>query len=158
MTRSAASFREILQSPFTLPPVRYTGTLVYILLTAFLVYTVPRQWAYGLIAQTVFLLFFGSVLLIYFVQMPRLLKGLMGFLVLGILMPALGSFNPFYLEIAIQVCIFSALALGLNIVVGFAGLLDLGYVAFYLIGAYVWAIFGSPQAQKFIEPTVAQFP
>ncbi len=37
------------------------------------------------------------------------------------------------------------LALGLNIVVGFAGLLDLGYVAFFAIGAYVWGIFGSPQ-------------
>ncbi len=37
------------------------------------------------------------------------------------------------------------LALGLNIVVGFAGLLDLGYVAFFAIGAYVWGIFGSNQ-------------
>lgn len=37
------------------------------------------------------------------------------------------------------------LALGLNIVVGFAGLLDLGYVAFFAIGAYVWGIFGSTQ-------------
>ncbi|HSD21211.1 MAG TPA: hypothetical protein VLC54_14295, partial [Anaeromyxobacter sp.] len=42
--------------------------------------------------------------------------------------------------------IFVALALGLNIVVGLAGLLDLGYVAFYAVGAYAWAIFGSPQA------------
>jgi ABC-type branched-subunit amino acid transport system permease subunit len=37
------------------------------------------------------------------------------------------------------------LALGLNIVVGFAGLLDLGYVAFFVIGAYTWAMVGSPQ-------------
>ncbi len=37
------------------------------------------------------------------------------------------------------------LALGLNIVVGFAGLLDLGYVAFFAIGAYVWGIIGSTQ-------------
>lgn len=37
------------------------------------------------------------------------------------------------------------LALGLNIVVGFAGLLDLGYVAFFAIGAYVWGMFGSQQ-------------
>lgn len=37
------------------------------------------------------------------------------------------------------------LALGLNIVVGFAGLLDLGYVAFFAIGAYTWGIVGSPQ-------------
>ena len=37
------------------------------------------------------------------------------------------------------------LALGLNIVVGFAGLLDLGYVAFFAIGAYAWSIVGSTQ-------------
>lgn len=37
------------------------------------------------------------------------------------------------------------LALGLNIVVGFAGLLDLGYVAFFAIGSYTWALFGSNQ-------------
>ena len=36
------------------------------------------------------------------------------------------------------------LALGLNIVVGFAGLLDLGYIAFYAVGAYVWALLASP--------------
>lgn len=37
------------------------------------------------------------------------------------------------------------LALGLNIVVGFAGLLDLGYVAFFAIGSYAWAMIGSTQ-------------
>jgi branched-chain amino acid transport system permease protein len=37
------------------------------------------------------------------------------------------------------------LALGLNIVVGFAGLLDLGYVAFFVFGAYTWGIVGSPK-------------
>src|SRR5439155_6889014 len=37
------------------------------------------------------------------------------------------------------------LALGLNIVIGFAGLLDLGYVAFFAIGSYTWGLIGSPQ-------------
>ncbi len=41
--------------------------------------------------------------------------------------------------------VFASLALGLNIVVGFTGLLNLGYVAFYAVGAYLWAIFGSQQ-------------
>ena len=40
--------------------------------------------------------------------------------------------------------LYVMLALGLNIVVGFAGLLDLGYVAFYAVGAYVYAILASP--------------
>jgi len=41
--------------------------------------------------------------------------------------------------------IYAMLALGLNIVVGFAGLLDLGYIAFYAVGAYTWALLASPQ-------------
>jgi branched-chain amino acid transport system permease protein len=40
--------------------------------------------------------------------------------------------------------IFGIMAIGLNIVVGFAGLLDLGYVAFYALGAYTSAFFASP--------------
>ena len=41
--------------------------------------------------------------------------------------------------------IFVMMAVGLNVVVGYAGLLDLGYVAFYAIGAYTAAWFASPQ-------------
>jgi branched-chain amino acid transport system permease protein len=44
---------------------------------------------------------------------------------------------------AISIGIYVMLALGLNIVVGFAGLLDLGYVAFYVIGSYTVAVFTS---------------
>ncbi|KAB2840824.1 MAG: branched-chain amino acid ABC transporter permease, partial [Burkholderiales bacterium] len=55
----------------------------------------------------------------------------------------------FYLDVVTQVGIFAALALGLNVVVGFAGLLDLGFVAFFAVGAYTWAIFGSGQANQF---------
>jgi branched-chain amino acid transport system permease protein len=46
---------------------------------------------------------------------------------------------------AIQIQIFIMLALGLNIVVGFAGLLDLGYAAFFAIGAYTTGFLSSPQ-------------
>jgi branched-chain amino acid transport system permease protein len=41
--------------------------------------------------------------------------------------------------------LYIMLALGLNIVVGFAGLLDLGYIAFYAVGAYLYALLASPQ-------------
>ena len=41
--------------------------------------------------------------------------------------------------------LFTMLALGLNIVVGYAGLLDLGYVAFFAVGAYCYALLASPQ-------------
>jgi branched-chain amino acid transport system permease protein len=94
----------------------------------------------------VFMLFQGSILLLYFARMPTPIKAALTILTLGVLMPFLGTINAYYMEIAIQVGIFVALALGLNIVVGLAGLLDLGYVAFFAVGAYSWAIFGSPQA------------
>ncbi|HEX2826433.1 MAG TPA: ABC transporter ATP-binding protein [Burkholderiales bacterium] len=41
--------------------------------------------------------------------------------------------------------LFAMLALGLNIVVGYAGLLDLGYIAFFAVGAYAYALLASPQ-------------
>ena len=41
--------------------------------------------------------------------------------------------------------VFTMMAVGLNIVVGYAGLLDLGYVAFYAVGAYTAAWFASQQ-------------
>jgi len=70
-------------------------------------------------------------------------------LLIGI--PVAGFENSFLFELFIQIGIYAALALGLNIVVGMAGLLDLGYAAFFAIGAYTWAIFGSPQANNFIS-------
>src|SRR6185436_11190520 len=94
----------------------------------------------------VFMMFQGSILLLYFARMPTLVKAAVTLLALGVLMPVLGTINAYYMEIAIQVGIFVALALGLNIVVGLAGLLDLGYVAFFAVGAYSWAIVGSPHA------------
>ena len=48
--------------------------------------------------------------------------------------------SKFWQSILIDVLLFALLALGLNVVVGFAGLLDLGYVAFYAIGNYVFGI------------------
>jgi branched-chain amino acid transport system permease protein len=52
---------------------------------------------------------------------------------------------------AIYALIFVILALGLNIVVGFAGLLDLGYAAFFAIGAYTSGILNSPAHNIFIN-------
>jgi branched-chain amino acid transport system permease protein len=93
-----------------------------------------------------FLLFQGSLLAIYLARMPGWLRGGLFAVALLLMMPLIGSYNGYYLEVATQVGIFVALALGLNIVVGLAGLLDLGYVAFFAVGAYSWAIFGSSQA------------
>ena len=69
----------------------------------------------------------------------------LGLIIALILIPIIGMRNIFYLEVIFQISVFAALALGLNIVVGFTGLLNLGYVAFYAVGAYLWAFFGSQQ-------------
>ena len=97
-----------------------------------------------------FLLVEASLLLLCYVPAPLKIRIYLAALVLLVLIPFLGTFNGYYLEVAIQIGIYVALALGLNIVVGFVGLLNLGFVAFYAIGAYLWAIFGSPQANEFI--------
>ena len=67
---------------------------------------------------------------------------LAGALVLLILPQALGLFLS---EVMTIVGLYILLGLGLNIVVGFAGLLDLGYVAFFAIGSYTVAILTSPE-------------
>jgi branched-chain amino acid transport system permease protein len=55
-------------------------------------------------------------------------------------------------EVATTVGLFILMGLGLNIVVGFAGLLDLGYVAFYAIGAYVVGVLTSTSGQLAFAP------
>jgi len=119
------------------------GVLVYIAVSSVLAYLHPQS-------VLAFLLFENSLLLIYYLPAQPKMKFILGAVVLLVLLPILGFINAYYLEVAVQVGIYVALALGLNIVVGFVGLLNLGFVAFYAIGAYLWAIFGSPQANEFI--------
>jgi branched-chain amino acid transport system permease protein len=54
--------------------------------------------------------------------------------------------------------LYIMLALGLNIVVGFAGLLDLGYIAFYALGAYMTGLLASPQFAVVLQSFVDQYP
>jgi branched-chain amino acid transport system permease protein len=54
--------------------------------------------------------------------------------------------------------LYVMLALGLNIVVGFAGLLDLGYIAFYAVGAYMYALLASPHLTSNFPALAAMFP
>jgi branched-chain amino acid transport system permease protein len=61
-----------------------------------------------------------------------------------LLLPRLGSYPS---EVLTLVGLYVLMGLGLNIVVGFAGLLDLGYVAFFALGAYVMGVLTSPEIQ-----------
>ena len=54
--------------------------------------------------------------------------------------------------------LYVLLALGLNIVVGYAGLLDLGYVAFYAVGAYMLGLLASPQLTDTFAAVSRAFP
>jgi branched-chain amino acid transport system permease protein len=66
--------------------------------------------------------------------------------VLAVLPFALASaFGLAWVRVVNLALLYVMLALGLNIVVGFAGLLDLGYIAFYAVGAYCYALLSSPQ-------------
>ena len=121
----------------------HLGAVSYIIASTALAFAFPQS-------VFAFLSFEASLLVIYYAPVEQITKLCLGALVLLVLLPVLGSVNGYFLEVAIQVGIFIALALGLNIVVGFVGLLNLGFVAFYAIGAYLWAIFGSPQANQFI--------
>jgi branched-chain amino acid transport system permease protein len=58
---------------------------------------------------------------------------------------ALAQVGTTWVRITNYAILYILLALGLNIVVGFAGLLDLGYIAFYAVGAYTYALLASPQ-------------
>lgn len=93
-------------------------------------------------------------ILVALTTLPRIPRGIrvaLGLAILLLSVPIAGFANTFIFELGIQIGIFAAMSLGLNVVVGMAGLLDLGYAAFFAVGAYTWAIFGSPQAGKFLQ-------
>jgi len=64
-------------------------------------------------------------------------------ILIALAIPAVAP-NAYVMGVITRICLYSLLALGLNVVVGFAGLLDLGYVAFFGIGSYVYAFVCSP--------------
>jgi branched-chain amino acid transport system permease protein len=78
-----------------------------------------------------------------------------GLLVLPLL---LQSFGNAWVRIADTALLYVLLALGLNIVVGYAGLLDLGYVAFFAIGAYMYGLLASPHLFETFPAIAAMFP
>jgi branched-chain amino acid transport system permease protein len=68
----------------------------------------------------------------------------LGFGIIAALVPLFTS-SDYVVRVGFDTLLYMLLALGLNIVVGYAGLLDLGYVAFYGFGAYLYAMLASPK-------------
>ena len=70
----------------------------------------------------------------------------------------LQSLGHHWVRVADTSLLYVMLALGLNVVVGYAGLLDLGYVAFYALGAYLFALLTSPHLTDHFAWIAALFP
>jgi len=68
------------------------------------------------------------------------------------------QFGQGWVRIMALALLYVLLALGLNIVVGYAGLLDLGYVAFYAVGAYMYALLASPHLSENFAWIASMFP
>ncbi len=83
---------------------------------------------------------------------------ILGGIALLVLPLLLQLFGNAWVRIADLALLYVMLALGLNIVVGYAGLLDLGYVAFYAVGAYLFALMASPQLSDNFAGFAAMFP
>jgi branched-chain amino acid transport system permease protein len=77
-------------------------------------------------------------------------------LILPILLQATGSNS--WARIVDIALLYVLLALGLNIVVGYAGLLDLGYIAFYAVGAYLYGMLASPHLADTFPAIREMFP
>jgi len=80
-------------------------------------------------------------------------------LILMLIFPFVASqFGNSWVRIIDIALLYIMLALGLNIVVGFAGLLDLGYIAFFAVGAYLVGLFSSPQFAALLESLIYYSP
>ena len=79
-------------------------------------------------------------------------------LILLVLPLGLQAMGNFWVRITDMALLYVLLALGLNIVVGFAGLLDLGFVAFFAIGAYMYALMASPHLSDTFPWFAQMFP
>ena len=117
---------------------RYNWQLVALMFAAAgsWIYYTPKDWPLILImVSTIFIgvrFGFSAALLIF-----------------AVLFPVAFYSNPYFLGIAIIILTYIMLGWGLNIVVGLAGLLDLGYVAFYAVGAYSYAIIAQAYGWSF---------
>ncbi|MDL2356204.1 MAG: ABC transporter ATP-binding protein [Pseudomonadota bacterium] len=91
---------------------------------------------------------------------PRQAYASMAVLLIGLLIfPFFAAqFGNSWVRIIDIALLYIMLALGLNIVVGFAGLLDLGYIAFFAVGAYITGLFASPQFSALLESIVNYSP
>lgn len=110
------------------------GSFILSLLWRYLINRKERRFKESEVSETDTASFFHRLMI-----EPRLYKpALSALAVISISFPFL--FSSYQVNIMTTALMYAVLGLGLNIVVGLAGLLDLGYVAFYAVGAYTYAL------------------
>jgi branched-chain amino acid transport system permease protein len=138
------------------------GTFVLLLLLVSAVLTSGGQGsAANVYSGAVFLSFLGAVagllaalhasgLLTWVAAVSERHRGysVIVLLAMALLLPVTGAGTEYWMTVAANIGVYAATAIGLNIVVGLAGLLDLGYVAFLGIGAFVAANFSGAAAAR----------
>jgi branched-chain amino acid transport system permease protein len=119
-------------------PVRSPDPAALVLLAiVYALYLMPRRWRRWALPATVLAFAVSYPFLIQQVSYQRFLFEV----------PVFNTFPS--IDTMAVMAIFAMMAVGLNMVVGYAGLLDLGYVAFYALGAYTVAWLASPHASQF---------
>jgi len=119
------------QGPFTLTVITVCSVLM------FLRVLFDKQWSAAMRGRSERKLVPASVT--NYLTLPKTQRWvIMGLIVVALVWPFFGSRGA--VDIATLILIYVLLGLGLNIVVGLAGLLDLGYVGFYAVGAYSYAL------------------
>ena len=88
----------------------------------------------------------------------KTISWVLGGIALLVLPLVLQYFGNAWVRIVDLALLYVMLALGLNIVVGYAGLLDLGYVAFYAVGAYMFGLLASPHLSENFAWFTSHFP
>ncbi len=101
-------------------------------------------------SKVAFIFFLVSLLFLSHIKLPVWSRLLLAAIYLAVVMPIVGTASGIYASVITMIGIYAILSMGLNIVVGFTGLLNLGYAAFYAVGAYTYAIFASSQANNFM--------
>jgi branched-chain amino acid transport system permease protein len=107
-------------------------SLLFLLALTYALYLLPPRWRRFALPASVLVL---VVLYPYFIQQTNYQRFLFN-------LPVFNAFPS--MDTMVAMAIFAMMAIGLNMVVGYAGLLDLGYVAFYAIGAYTAGWLASP--------------
>lgn len=137
-------------APLTSPVVLTILAIIYAVLVTLSLFVVPRaNPLFNLVSILTFSAFVMTPVIFLSLPISELYRGVLIGVGLVVVTPIIGIYFPEYLEVIIQICIFASLALGLNMIVGYAGLLNLGYAAFFAVGAYLWGMLTSTASTIF---------